>query len=149
MSVVHSRRILVVANEALAGDTVCDLIKQIAGHATVLIVAPALTSRSAFWASSDGRARRDAEERLAASLAILRQERIDAVGRVGDANPVLAVEDALRVFAADEIIVATHPEARSNWLAHNVVRRVRERVRKPVHHIVVDSSIGRDFLIAS
>jgi hypothetical protein len=148
MNGARSRRVLVVANETLASDTVCALIKRVAGSATVLIVAPALTSRLAFWASADGGARRDAEARLAACLRIVRDDGIDAVGRVGDANPLLAVEDALRLFAADEIIVATHPESRSNWLAHNIVRRVRERVESPVHHVVVDASLGREYTAA-
>jgi hypothetical protein len=148
MSSTQSRRVLVVANEVLASATVCTLIKRIAGSATVMIVAPALNGRLAFWASADSHARRDAEERLETCLALLRGDRIAAVGRVGDANPVLAVEDALRLFPADEIIVATHPETRSNWLAHNIARRVRERSGQPVHHVVVDSSLGREYVAA-
>jgi hypothetical protein len=148
MTAARSRRILVVANETLASDTVCLLIKRVADGASVLIVAPALTSRLAFWASADSGARRDAEERLEACLAVLRRDRIDAVGRIGDANPLLAVEDALRLFPADEIVVATHPEPRSNWLAHNIVHRVRERVAVPVHHVVVDASLGREYVAA-
>jgi hypothetical protein len=148
MSAARPHRVLVVANETLASDTVCALIERVADGASVLIVAPALTSRLAFWASADIGARRDAEERLDACLAILRRSRIDAAGRVGDANPLLAVEDALRLFPADEIIVATHPESRSNWLAHNIVLRVRERVDRPVHHVVVDTSLGREYVAA-
>jgi hypothetical protein len=51
---------------------------------------------------------------------------------------VQAVEDALRTFGADEIIVSTHPLGRSNWLEAKVVERVRERFDVPVTHVVVD-----------
>jgi hypothetical protein len=37
-----------------------------------------------------------------------------AEGAVGDASPLLAIGDALRVFDADEILIATHPPGDSN-----------------------------------
>ncbi len=140
------RRILVVANETLASNVVTTLIEQTASRAEVLVIAPALASRLAFWASDDCASRRAAEERLAQCLARLRRGGVDADGRVGDANPVLAAEDALCVFAADEIVVVTHPEGRSNWLAHNVVERVRARAARPVHHVVADTVHGLEYL---
>jgi hypothetical protein len=144
-----SSRVLLIANETVATDTVRMLIRRMAASsATVLVVAPALTSRIAFWTTSDGDARRHAERRLESCLTALSDDSIDAYGRVGDANPLLAVEDALRMFPADMIIVATHPEGRSNWLAHNIVERVRERFVLPVHHVVVDVRLGREELAA-
>ena len=40
----------------------------------------------------------------------------------------------------DEIVVATHPEHRSNWLARNLVERTRLRCGRPVLHIVADGT---------
>ena len=37
------------------------------------------------------------------------------------------MEDALRRFPADEVIISTHPPGRSNWLERDVVERARER----------------------
>jgi GABA permease len=51
---------------------------------------------------------------------------------------VQAVEDALRSFPADEIVLSTHPPGRSNWLERGVVVAVRERFDVPVTHVVVD-----------
>jgi hypothetical protein len=48
------------------------------------------------------------------------------------------MEDALRTFGADEIIISTHPEGRSHWLERGVVERARERFTVPVAHVVVD-----------
>ena len=48
------------------------------------------------------------------------------------------MEDALRTFGADEIVISTHPEGRSNWLERGVVSSARERYAVPIHHVVVD-----------
>ena len=91
---------------------------------------------------------RAAGERLRRCLAALAAVGVDARGEIGDASPLLAIEDALRTFRADEIIVATHPEGRSNWLARDVVARARARCSQPVHHVVVDTLAGRHFVAA-
>jgi hypothetical protein len=44
----------------------------------------------------------------------------------------------MRTFGADEIVIATHPEGRSNWLERGVVAAARERFAPPVTHVVVD-----------
>ena len=48
------------------------------------------------------------------------------------------VEDALRTFGADQIVISTHPEGRSNWLERGLVTQARERFAVPVDHVVVD-----------
>ena len=48
------------------------------------------------------------------------------------------MDDALRMFGADEIVVSTHPPGRSNWLEKQVIERARERYRLPITHVVVD-----------
>ena len=48
------------------------------------------------------------------------------------------MEDALRRFPADEVIISTHPLGRSNWLERDVVERARERFDITVTHVVVD-----------
>jgi hypothetical protein len=131
-------RVLVVANETVASEILHEAIDLRGRGAEVLVVAPALNSRLAFWSSDEDRARRRAEERLDRCLEALAAAGVDAHGHVGDSNPLLAIDDALRTFGADEIIVATHPEGQSNWLAHDIVARARARFSHPVHHIVVD-----------
>jgi hypothetical protein len=48
------------------------------------------------------------------------------------------IEDALRTFRPDELIISTHPPGRSHWLERGVVERARERFALPLTHIVVD-----------
>jgi nucleotide-binding universal stress UspA family protein len=95
--------------------------------ADVFVVAPALNSRLRHWLSDDDGARRTAAERLAACLDRLERVGVHAKGKVGDADPLQAIADALPTFAADEIVIAAHPE-RSRGLAS----RARERFALPI-----------------
>ena len=104
----------------------------------MLVVTPALNTRIRHWTSDEDMARTAAQIRLDESLAALSADGIDAHGTVGDDDPCQAIEDALRVFAADEIVFSTHPPGRSNWLERGVVERVRERFDLPITHVVVD-----------
>jgi hypothetical protein len=134
------RRILVIANETVAGDTLHAMIRQKSeGYRTnVLVVAPASPSPLQHLASDDDPGRRAALERVDESLAKLREAGLSAQGQVGEADPVQAIEDALRTFGPDEIIISTHPEGRSHWLERNVVEHARERFAVPITHVVVD-----------
>src|SRR6266699_694199 len=133
------RRILVIANETVGGDALCDLVVEKArdGRANVLVVAPALTTPLQHLTSHDDPGREDAKQRLDASLARLREHRVSARGEIGDPDPLQAIEDALRTFGADEIVISTHPEGRSNWLEHGVVGAARQRFAVPITHVVV------------
>jgi hypothetical protein len=135
-------KLLVVANETVASEAVREMVEEHTHgrRADVLVVAPALSSRLAFWLSDNGAARRHAAERLEGCLAPLRAAGIHAEGVVGDANPLLAIGDALALFDADEILIATHPPGESHWLEHNVIDRAQQRVSIPVHHLVVEGS---------
>jgi hypothetical protein len=134
------RRILVVANETVAGHELREVLEQKAAHVReeLLVVCPALNSRLRHWASDEDPARAQAQARLDSSLARLASVGITARGEIGDADPLQAMEDALRTFGADEIVISTHPPGRSHWLERGVVEGARERFDVPVTHVVVD-----------
>jgi hypothetical protein len=134
------RRVLVVANETVGGDELMSAISELAlGSKTeFLVVCPALNSRLKTWTSDEDPARAQAQKRLVATLARLSSVGIEARGEVGDVDPLVAIEDAVRAFRPNEIVVSTHPEGRSNWLERGVVSAVRERFDVPVTHVVVD-----------
>jgi hypothetical protein len=147
---VQGRRILVIANETVTGTVLHEAIRFRARNVggEVLVVVPALNSRVRHWMSDVDGARRAAEERLARSLERLAAAGIQARGQIGDRDPIQAIADALGVFAADEIIIATHPEARSHWLARDLVSRARVRFDQPVLHIVVDLQQQQEYIAA-
>jgi hypothetical protein len=130
----------VIANETVGGDTLHAMIRQKCEgqRANVLVVAPAQPSPLQHLASDDEPGRRAALERVDASLARLREAGFSAQGQVGDPDPLQSIEDALRTFGPDEIIISTHPEGRSHWLERNVVEHARDRFAVPITHVVVD-----------
>jgi hypothetical protein len=135
-----SRRILVVANETVPGHELSELLGQKAGggREDVLLVCPALNSKLRTWTSDEDGARAAAQSRLDTSLARLAELGIKARGEIGDGDPLQAIEDSLREFPADEIVVSTHPPGRSHWLEQGVVENARSRYDVPVTHVVVD-----------
>jgi len=132
--------VLVVANETVGGSQLLDTIRErIAGRdARVLVVCPALNSPLRHWASDEDDARQQAQDRLDASLAAMQTAGIRAAGEIGDGDPIQAIEDALRTFQPDELVVSTHPLGKSHWLERGVVEKARERFALPVTHVVVD-----------
>jgi GABA permease len=134
------RRILVVANETCTGRAMLDEVRYRARNydAEVFVVAPALNSHLRHWTSDVDGAIAAARERLNRSLAALLASGVRADGDIGDSDPLQAIEDALRTFDPDEIIVSTHPPGRSNWLERDVVGKARERFPLPITHVVVD-----------
>ena len=135
-----SRRILVIANETVGGDELRTLLERKAEGVAeeMLLVCPALNSRVRTWTSDEDPARAEAQSRLDASLARLGEAGVSVRGEIGDGDPLQALEDALREFPADEIIVSTHPPGRSHWLEQGVVEQARHRYDVPITHVVVD-----------
>lgn len=138
------RRLLVVANETVAGQALREeVVRRARGAVDVLVVCPALNTQLRHWASDEDNARAAAHDRLEDSLAALSATGVEARGEVGDADPVQAMDDALRTFGADEIVISTHPPGRSNWLEKGVIARARERYACPITHVVVDLEAER------
>lgn len=132
--------ILVVTNETAVGHVLFDTVIEAAvpHRAEVTVVAPALNSRLRHWLSDEDAARRAATERLDYCLRQLRAAGVRAAGNIGDADPLRAIDDELAVRSADRLIIATHPEHRSNWLEQRLVERARATFVVPVIHVVVD-----------
>lgn len=140
------RHILVIANETVGGEELLAILRGKAEgvREQVLVVCPALNSAVRHWASDEDDARAAAQARLDASLERLRRDGVSARGEVGDSDPLQAIEDALRTFGADEIVISTHPEGRSNWLERDVVGAARDRFDVPIMHVVVDLKAAAD-----
>lgn len=134
--------ILVITNETARGEELYEaVLAQAAASAEpthVLVVAPALNSRFKHWLSDEDGARREAAQRVEDCVVRLQQTGLTADGIIGDPDPLHAIEDALGDYRADRIVISTHPEGRSNWLAHDLVGRAERQFHLPVTHVVVD-----------
>jgi GABA permease len=133
-------RVLVIANRTLHGDELTAILRRRArAGAELHVVAPILVSRVHYLASDVDRELSEARQRLATALSWAQAEGLQTSGKVGDPNAALgAIEDELRAFAADEVIISTYPAGMSNWLETGIVQRLRDELDIPVTHVVVD-----------
>ena len=135
-------RVVVMANQTVGGRALLEEIKnRCQGRKNeILVVVPALTSSPLeHWASDVDAAIAEARQRLEDSLRAMESAGLTARGDVGDHHePNAALEYALRYFAADEVIISTHPPHKSRWLERGVVDRARREVPLPITHVVVD-----------
>lgn len=145
VAVAHSddarHRLLVIANQTVAGEALlAEIRNRTRGRSSeVLVVTPALVgSRAAHWASDVDAGIELARRRMEQSLLAIRAAGLEAGGEIGDSDPNVAIEDALRLFPADEIVISTLPPEKSRWLEHGVVERTRAEVDLPVTHVIVD-----------
>jgi hypothetical protein len=138
-------RLLVIACTALdepfavasIAAAAAELADGAASATDLLVVAPAAGSRLAHWLSDLGKARLEAQELLAVSLASLAAGGLDARGRVGDPDPVVATEDALRTFPAGALVfVGEIDDERVADAAANV----RDRLPIPVRRLALGAA---------
>ena len=136
-----ARRILALVSEPVSGEA---LKKAVGGEraeaAEVLVVAPALNSRWRFLTSDSDEAIARAEEVQEETVERMEEEGIDAAGDTGESDPLLAIQDALQTFDADEIVVFTHSESESNWLEKGLVDQAKERFDTPIRQLVIEGS---------
>ena len=98
-------RVLVLA-VAEATPATAQRIADITGSPSdVRLVVPVPSHRLDRWLSAEDDARYEAEARLARSAGALVAAGLPVSGSVGDADPAQALEDELRGYAADEVVL--------------------------------------------
>ena len=140
MNEARRRKILVVANETLTGDELLEAVRRRAEGADALVevIAPVNEPREGYVVYDDTR-RAAAGRRLDRTLQQLREAGIAADGHVVDQEPLTAVKDAIAMEEPDELVVSTHPEAKSGWRRRNLIDEIRKAAgARPVEHVVSD-----------
>jgi hypothetical protein len=137
-----SARILVVTTVPLEGESLRERLSAHAGEGRVevRVVAPAADLSVFDWLAGD-----EAEARAEAGKAAEHTGREAAVSgadaveaEIGDTDPVQAIEDALRTFPADELLLVTHPDDEAPWLEEGAAEEAFARFDLPVTHVVVE-----------
>ncbi len=102
------------------------------------MIAPALQeSALRFWLSDADDAIAHAEEVWRQTVSQLEQEGVPASGDTGDSDPHDAIDDALRTFRADRIVIFTHPDADQRYREDLDAGELQERYGLPVDQATV------------
>ena len=106
--------------------------------AEVLVVSPATNqSKLAFWVSDPDQAIAEADAAQEETVERLEESGVDAAGDTGESEPGVAIQDALATFAADRIVVFSHPDL--DYREDHGLDDLEDRVGVPVTH----AQIGR------
>jgi hypothetical protein len=104
-------KLLVVTPEPINADTLRETLGDEVNGAEVLVLSPATNqSKLAFWVSDPDDAIAEAKAAETETVASLRDADVEATGDVGESDPAQAIDDALATFAADRIVIFSHPE---------------------------------------
>jgi hypothetical protein len=82
----------------------------------------------------------DAQEHVDNAVAKLRESGLDVEGRLGDPDPVAAVQDAANAESYDEVIVSTLPTHLSKWLRVDLPRKAAHATGLPVTHVIASEA---------
>ena len=136
-----ARHVLVVANESLQGEELRarivgaggDRVGAEDGRVELDVLAPVLSSRTHLAYTDIDREMSRARERLERSLSWARTQGFLAHGRIGDMSPTASIEDELRAFGADEVIVVTSADGEDgHWQERDQLRRLRAELDVPI-----------------
>ena len=133
------KKLLVVTTAPVEPGPLRDAVREHAGdEAEIRIVAPASDVSPLQWLANDEDAARDKAAEVASDAAqSVEPEAARTEAEVGDTDPVQAIEDALRTFPADEILVVTRPDDDAGWLEQDSAEAARERFGVPVTRLNV------------
>ncbi|MDQ4040483.1 MAG: hypothetical protein M3141_01880 [Actinomycetota bacterium] len=132
-------RVLVLTAEPVTGEMVRAALGEEAEGAQVLVVSSALhDSPIAFWVSDSDAAIAEAQQVADETAERLEEDGLDAAGDTGESEPLQAIEDALATFAADRILVFSHPEGERAYREEDL-EGIEERFDVPV----VRSTVSR------
>jgi nucleotide-binding universal stress UspA family protein len=133
-------KLLVLTSEPISGRQLRDALGADTdpADAEVLVVAPAYAeSGLRFWMSDADDAIARAEEVRRDSVKELDEAGIPATGDTGEADPHTAIEDALKTFDADRIVVFTREGDDQGYREDLDRDELAERFGLPVDHALV------------
>jgi hypothetical protein len=129
--------VLLIANRTAATEGLADAVRARArqGPATFHLVVPAHPHGLHKVVDPQEGDAGEAAATLRAALPLLREAAGGEVtGHVGDAEPLMAIEDAVNRDRYDEIMISTLPRRVSRWLHLDLVSKARG-LGLPVTHV--------------
>jgi hypothetical protein len=130
-------KLLVLATDPVAADDVrAALPDEDLDGAEVLVVSPAVNeSPVAFWVSDADEAIAEAESTAEQTAAALRDSGAQARATAGESEPLLALQDALATYQADQVLVFVRDEDSARYREDDVLGEARRRFGVPVTEV--------------
>jgi hypothetical protein len=126
-------KLLVVTPEPVDAKLLRATLGEEVRGAEVLVISPATNrSKVAFWVSDSDEAIAEAETAQQETVERLEEEGVDAAGDTGESEPDVAIQDALATFAADRIVVFSHPDL--DYREDQALDDLEDRFGVPVTH---------------
>jgi hypothetical protein len=132
-----AKKILALVSEPVSTDALRSALGDSTDDAEVMVVAPALDSRTRFWTSDNDEAIARAENVQKETVERLAADDVAAVGDTGESDPLLALQDALATFPADEVVIFTRSEEDQNWAEGDLVEQAQNQFSVPIRHMEV------------
>ena len=140
-SEVPGEKLIAIVTEAFgAPDSVAELKRVSAGGETeIRLVVPAVeaTPFRHTLGDIDG-PREEAEQRLEAAVATMREAGVPVTAELGDPDPVQAAQDALLKAPADEILIFSHADDEQAWYEGDLFKHAEESLEPPLRMVVVE-----------
>jgi nucleotide-binding universal stress UspA family protein len=131
-------KLLVVTPEPVDASLLRSALGDEVRGAEVLVVSPASNrSKMAFWVSDSDEAIEEAETAQVDTVERLEEEGVDAAGQTGESEPAQAIDDALATFAADRIVIFSHPEGDRDYREDEGLADAESRWNVPVTHALI------------
>lgn len=133
---------MVLAHEGLGGEPLLAHLNEAdpGTDAEVFVTVPALSGSLKQLANDDRDEIAAADEDLKRLLGEVEASGRTVTGFVGDSDPRLALEDSLRQFAADEVVVVNPPPSEMDRLKDVGTERATDDVPLPVTVLNVPST---------
>jgi hypothetical protein len=131
-------QVLVVANRTAESPELLTALQERAarGPCAFTLLVPQ-TPHGLAWAADPDAGHDEAEHHRVAFIEELREEGIDlAEAKVGDGDPLAAIQDECNFHDYDEVIVSTLPLKLSKWLHVDLPRKARAATGLPVTHVI-------------
>jgi hypothetical protein len=134
--------VLVVANRTAESPELLDALRQRAaqGDATFTLLVPA-TPHGVAWAADMHSGGSEAEGHMNNAVERMRSAGLNMKeGKVGDPDPIAAVQDETNFASYDEVVVSTLPGGISKWLKLDLPHRVERTTGLPTTHVIAQEA---------
>ena len=132
-------KLLVLTPEPIDAALLRSALDEDVEGAEVLVVSPASNqSKVAFWVSDSDEAIEEAETAQVDTVERLEEEGVDAAGDTGESEPAVAIQDALATFAADRIVIFSHPEGDLDYREDEGLADAEARFGVPLTHALIE-----------